>query len=937
MMKQKVEVLSKFFISFFRSPVIFIMFLTVPSSGIYCQETTERVSGELLMKANQCFENQQYDSAIIFYEKVLSLPGLALNLMNASSMQKKNLAAQVSVQIANIYMLKEEYPRSESWYHKALNLVDSLPDLKAEIYQNLGSLYFFKEHYEYAILYYEKSWMVYLKNPLKNPDKIIDLLISLGTAYSENSEYLKSYNCFHKADSLLSISNENEPLHRAGLHIDIGDILIKLDDPGKALTSYRSAYELAHEMSISCVNNFNFNCHMEYPLLSFKVCTNNVCMDISRTNLRFLSMKGMAACYSDLGQGDSAMICLEKCLALITKNTGSNLKRDSSRIFLSMGNVRFSQKKWEKSMNYYNKALEMLLPDSSDFRITDPDIICKHEDDLMDLYKIYGHLGKSHLKSAIQADLDTVSLLRSFSDFIVALKICDHISEDFGRGISLLRMHESAKPILAGALESGFMLKLKRGEKNFNELLSLADASKNRLLLEDIDENRFLSLTGVPDSVIKNIEGIKDEIVLYSKKYLKEESLSGTSSFSGLSVIRNRVIDLRMKLDSLRKEIGQYSIDHSIHKYQIRKSDPDGIMKNLRNDEAMLEYFCSDSIIYLFLARQEGSFMERVVIPSSFHYSLMECLRQLKSAGIKNFSTLSHTLYSYLIAPLEPRLTDIHRLIIIPDEELFLFPFETLIREDHDEVPGKISPSWHYLLKDFEISYHFSAEAWLNDTINNGSSKTATRFAGFAPGFYGNPDDPFSPDPLPFSLKEVTDIARLFRQVPEHHQVFLDSSATKKNFLLHAPGNTHIHIATHSLISDEDPMNSALLFSRSAHPDQYDNNDGLLHIDEINNLQLNASLVVLSACATGKGEVTHTEGVLTFTRGFYLAGASNIVYSLWNIPDHFTSEFMLSFYRNYFSGKSYSAALREVKLKMISNPETSLPYMWAGIVLLGRN
>ena len=353
----------------------------------------------------------------------------------------------------------------------------------------------------------------------------------------------------------------------------------------------------------------------------------------------------------------------------------------------------------------------------------------------MDLYKIYGQLGKSHLKSAIQADFDTVSLLRSFSDFIVALKICDHISEDFGRGTSLLRIHESTKPILAGALESGFLLKLKKGENDFNELLSLADASKNRLLLEDIEENRFLSLNGVPDSVIKNIEGIKDQIVFYSKKYLKEESLSGTSSFSGVGDMHNRVIDLRMKLDSLRKEVGHYSIDHSVHKYQIRKSNPDGIMKSLRNDEAMLEYFCSDSIIYLFLARKEGSFMEKVVIPSSFHDSLMECLRQLKGAGIKNFSSLSHTLYSYLIAPLKPRLNDIHRLIIIPDEELFLFPFETLICEDHDEVPGKISSSWHYLLRDFEISYHFSAEAWLNDTVNSGSFKTTTRFAGFAPGF----------------------------------------------------------------------------------------------------------------------------------------------------------------------------------------------------------
>ena len=94
--------------------------------------------------------------------------------------------------------------------------------------------------------------------------------------------------------------------------------------------------------------------------------------------------------------------------------------------------------------------------------------------------------------------------------------------------------------------------------------------------------------------------------------------------------------------------------------------------------------------------------------------------------------------------------------------------------------------------------------------------------------------------------------------------------------------------------------------------------------------------MVLSACATGKGKVTHTEGVLTLTRGFSLAGVSNVVYSLWSIPDHLSGEFMLNFYRSYFYLKSYSAALREVKLKMISRPETSLPYMWAGIVLLGR-
>jgi len=893
---------------FFSSrPILSMIFLTILVCNNYSQKPGDSISDELLMKANHCFEMRQYDSAVLLYKEFLSRSGLSLNLKNPDSGNKKdkNLEAQVSMQIANIYMLKEEFPSAESWYNIALNLAASWSSLKAEIYQNLGSLFFFKEHYEYAILYYQKSWIIYSKEPGRNSGRIVDLLTSLGTAYSGNDEYRKSLSCFRKADSVLGISKKKDPSRLAGLNINIGEILIRLGAPAKALYRYRSACGLASGSSISS------------------------------TNIRISSNEGMAECYTRLGQMDSAMECLENCLKLI-KVTGTKMKYDSSRIYLFMGDVQARQIEWEKSIKYYYQALAALHLDSLDFSVEEANL-SRHEPDLLDLYKIYGHLGKSQLQSSIQAGSDTVSLSRSFSDFLKALKICDHIRKDFGQGTSRMTFHESTKSILDGAIESGFLLKEKKGTMDFDDLFSLADANKNRVLLEDMEENRSMTLSGVPDSILKKIRELKDEIVFYSRKYIKEDSSPGTSPFTRLNELQNKVIDLKLKLDSLRKKIDRYSPDHPLQTQQERKVYPFLIMKSLRNDEAMLEYLCSDSVIYLFLIRPEGSSMKRVVLPSSFNNYLRECLHQLKGAGIRNFSSLSRTLYNYLIAPVEPRLNGIRRLIIIPDEELSLFPFETLIREDPIEVSGTNSTSWHYLIRDFEIIYHFSAEAWLKDTANAGLLKTSYRFAGFAPGFRNNGDKPVTLNPLPFALKEVTGIAGLFGQVPRHQTVFLDTSATEKNFRLYAPRNTHIHIATHSIISEEDPMNSALVFSKSNHPGgQQDKNDGLLHLDEISNLRLDASLVVLSACGTGKGKVTRTEGVLALTRGFYMAGASNVVYSLWSIPDHLTGEFMLNFYRSYFYLKSYSAALREVKLKMISKSETSPPYMWAGIVLLGR-
>jgi len=884
-----------------------ILLLTVPALFIYSQEPVQYSPVEILNKANTFFEKQQYDSAILLYNDYLSRSRLSLNLTDPEKENKneKNMEARVSMQIANIYTLKGEYLPAELWYQKALNLAENWSRLKAEIYQNLGSLYFLKEHYDYAILFYQKSRIIYGKESARNSGRIIDLLTSLGTAYSGNQEYQKSLICFRKADSLIKMSEKKDSLQLAGLNMNIGEILIKLDAPANALNRYKSACELAPRNTISS------------------------------TQLRISSNEGMAECYSRIGQMDSAMACLEKCLGLI-KSTRTTARYEDSRIFLFMGDLQARQGKWERSIHYYDQAMAALFPDSVNFNSGEA-TISTHEPELLDLYKIYEHRGRSRLQSAIHSGYDSVSLTLSFSDFLQALKICNHISKDFGQGASRMTFHESTKSVLGGAIESGFFLKEKNGNPDFENLFTLADASKNRMMLEDMEENRFMKLEGVPDSILKIFRGLKDEIVFYSRKYIKEDPAPGNYPPPGLYDLQNKVTDLKLKLDSLRKKVDKYYMDHFLKTQQERKIHLSLIMKNLRKDEAMLEYLCSDSVIYLFLIRHDGFSMKRVILPHSFNNSIGECLHQLKGAGMINFSSLSHTLYKYLIAPVESGLSDILRLIIIPDEELNHFPFEALICEDPTIASGIHPSSWHYLLRDFEIIYHFSAEAWFKDTVNTGLPTTSFRFAGFVPVFRNTPDNPVFLNPLPFALREVTGIAGLFAQIPEQQPVFSDTSATERNFRLYAPGNTHIHIATHSLISEKDPMNSALVFSKSnSSGDMLDKNDGLLHLDEISNLQLDASLVVLSACATGEGKVTHTEGVLALTRGFYLAGASNVVYSLWSIPDHLTSDFMLGFYRNYFTGKTYSEALREVKLKMISRPETSLPYMWAGIVILGK-
>jgi CHAT domain-containing protein len=94
----------------------------------------------------------------------------------------------------------------------------------------------------------------------------------------------------------------------------------------------------------------------------------------------------------------------------------------------------------------------------------------------------------------------------------------------------------------------------------------------------------------------------------------------------------------------------------------------------------------------------------------------------------------------------------------------------------------------------------------------------------------------------------------------------------------------------------------------------------------------NVQLVVLSACETGLGEVRDQEGVYGLQRAFRLAGARNIVMSLWRVPDAPTRAFMEAFYASLMEkgeARTAFAAARQAMRRQYGNP-----YYWAGFVLL---
>jgi CHAT domain-containing protein len=97
---------------------------------------------------------------------------------------------------------------------------------------------------------------------------------------------------------------------------------------------------------------------------------------------------------------------------------------------------------------------------------------------------------------------------------------------------------------------------------------------------------------------------------------------------------------------------------------------------------------------------------------------------------------------------------------------------------------------------------------------------------------------------------------------------------------------------------------------------------GILTAEGIVGLNLEGmDLGVLSACDTGLGEVAGGEGVLGLVRAFHVAGARNVVASLWQVSDESTAALMGRFYHKLWAEKLPTLeALRQAQLDIYRNP-----------------
>lgn len=382
----------------------------------------------------------------------------------------------------------------------------------------------------------------------------------------------------------------------------------------------------------------------------------------------------------------------------------------------------------------------------------------------------------------------------------------------------------------------------------------------------------------------------------------------------------------------------------------------------------ILSYVLGEERSHLFVLGTAS--LRSYVLPSrntieSLASTAYESLRHSRHRRTRRQTALvSAALSNVLLGPAIDEL-QADRLLVIGEDILHYIPFAALPRPGpfSDPAEGRL------LIDDYEVVYVPSvsvlaalrrreaernpppgriivfadpvfsrrdSRVTANDSRNAAQDDSATHTFTEDHGRKASPDMPAAERHLArlrYSRAEAESITGLVP--PGTSLQLLDFAATKTRAISGTLAQYRIlHFATHAIIHEEHPKLSGIVLSMVDEKGRC--RDGYLRLHEIYSLELPAELVVLSACRTALGERIRGDGLIGLTRGFFYAGASRLVVSLWDVPDAATAELMKQLYQGILvDGLTPAAALRRAQQQVRREPRWHRPYFWAGFVLQG--
>lgn len=840
----------------------------------------------------------------------------------------------------NAFLESRHFDSALYWYERILENGDTssqdTQSLFRRVYNNMGLVFLRKGNTGKAMEFFEKSVSLADQNNLAEDTAFAITLSNLALIYDRRGDYRHAENVILRSLSMLEkIYGPNHTttgiIYRmlGNIYSNQGKTTEALEVLTKARTiaakngNQKDLAEIYHATGNAYLLGGNFDEAEKYFLLA--MTTKKAAFGPDQTIDMTRELNNIGSICLDLGKYEEGLKYLEKALSQKEEIYGDNHPLVATTWY-NLGNGYRQIKDYSRALEAYQKALSILSPGTSatDYSINPA---------LSDIPYPKMTIGVLAYKAWVMEQQtgsrnDPETLKFVLNTYQLAVRLIDRIRMSYQAEGDVIRLLEESQQEVEGGIRVAKRLYDLTGDTTYiNTGLWFMEKSRSALLTSALRELEGRQVAGIPPGKVEQEQNLKAQI-----HKLEEEAISLDNDGSAME----KLFYQREKYEALIRSFETEYPRYYEWKYDVSViSLGDLQQKHLSPQTVFVSFFQGTDRYYsIIVSRNKADFYE---VPfagegmEKLDTEIVNFLNFLNDTDVNSarFSEKSYDLYQRLLAPVKS-LSEAETLIISPYGLLHYFPFEVLVTEN----AAKDTPGFRhlpYLFRNLNISYAYSAT--LRFTPREGAEDMERKFLGIAPDF-GVID---APDSVRKSLQAIPGAIREIEQIERHFigKKFIRDQATRENFLAYAPDYPILHLGTHAIINDENPLESRMVFANQSG----DRNQSFLHVRDLYNMSFRAELVVLSACNTGFGRFQSGEGVLSLGRAFAYAGVPSIVISLWQVQDASTEQLMGYFYKNLSENQSMDLAIRNARLSYLDNASSNVshPYFWAGFILKGHS
>ncbi|MDP4208933.1 MAG: CHAT domain-containing protein [Bacteroidota bacterium] len=900
-----------------------------------------------LMLSNQYFKKNDFVQAYKIIEGCLK--------QSASIKISDSTLAKLYYRKGTLEYYKGDYTQAAESYQKSRSIGEIAFGKKSlfvsDQVNNLGVIFFMIGRYDEALAYYRESELIMTRGRISSPVALAGTYSNIGLIFKSKNDMANAVLFFNKAYSLVSAHPQHAESTLASSCINLAFVYQMLGNREKQYDFLKKSMLYVDKVDPVLALKIYMQLAFYYTdIKDYSSAEKQYGLSIRRAQKLLKGSPELAYQYFNYGEfkdecqkPTEALTLFNKALPLFMETFGehhpstANCYLEIARSFAKTGNT-------DLALQNVQKALISVCTEfsSMDYSKNPEARMALSETGLVRILKF-----KADLSNEIAGKESIISKRitlynRAWQTYLQTLNEIDKIRIGYNTDDSRVFLSDNEHETYSTALKCVYNLyHLTHQEQYLQQAFMIADNAHASSLQSVLKEKELTEHSRFTDTLFIRDQKLRKDISMYQGLVQKENS-SKRPNKGRIGFWNEKIANLTLQVEQLSAILKKRNPTWYQYRYGLNNS---GGLRHLQSyidkNEALVEYYLTDSDIYSFCLTNKSLRCRKQPIPDNFETSIQNVLTFVKQPRIYrgdstyclNYRSAAWKLYKLLLYCDEDMIRGKH-LIVIPSGELSYISFETLLTSP--TLTKKYSfKDLPYLIREHAVRYSFAANML---QYTSDARKLPGGMVAFAPDYKVSTNkylknantERGALESLTETSEEVASIAKYFPG-----KLFRAERASEENFKKYASRYGTIHLAMHALVNDQDPLQSRLAFTAGASS----NEDDFLYAGEIYNLNLNAGLVVLSACNTGVGKLSKGEGMMSLTRGFAFAGVPSIVMTLWPVSDASSANLVAGFYRHLSANLNKDNALQQAKIDFINKSDIihAHPYFWAGYVLIGDN